>query len=151
MILYNNNDFSSLFYSLQPFNKSTLKRYGEEFTNYVDYMIKNSGVVIFSGGFYMDISKEKIHFRKSKRENREASEISIIELQQGIKQFFSSFSSFDIDDLKSIFASLVDYDKEDADFSLRFDEAIDMLVNENIIRIQDREASLFFSLDSIEQ
>ena len=114
-------------------------------------MIKNSGVVIFSGGFYMDISKEKIHFRKSKRENREASEISIIELQQGIKQFFSSFSSFDIDDLKSIFASLVDYDKEDADFSLRFDEAIDMLVNENIIKIQDREASLFFSLDSIEQ
>ena len=151
MILYKNNDFSSLFYSLQPFNKSTLKRYGEEFTNYVDYMIKNSGVVIFSGGFYMDISKEKIHFRKSKRENREASEISIIELQQGIKQFFSSFSSFDIDDLKSIFASLVDYDKEDADFSLRFDEAIAMLVNENIIRIQDREASLFFSLDSIEQ
>lgn len=151
---YNSNDinlklledkkYDELFYSLQPVKKYILDEYlkDEGFNRYISYMKDEVGLIIYQGGFYMDISKKMIKFRKSKLNDRNIEDISITEIIQGIKEFVSSFKEFDIDQLKDIISKLLDTSSDDVGFSLRYKEAISMMKREKIIKIENEKISL---------
>ena len=141
--MLNDNKYDEVFNILQPVKKEIVKEINNSDLNrYIDYMKNNIGIIIEKDGFYMDVSKGMIKFRKSNKETRKIEDLSTVEFMQGIKEFVSSFKYFNVDELETIFAALLGYKKSDPNFSLRFKEAIFMLVQKKIITIKDDNASL---------
>lgn len=142
--LLEDKKYDELFYCLQPVKKYILDEYLKDdgLKKYILYMKDEVGLIIYQGGFYMDISKKMIKFRKSKLINRSIEDISITEITQGIKEFVSSFKDFDIDQLKEIIAELLNTSSSDVIFSLRYKEAISMMKREKIIKEDNEKISL---------
>jgi hypothetical protein len=90
-------------------------------------------VIIEKDGFYRDISFSRITFKTSDKSIRTMEEISEEELMQGMKAFIYSFDFFEEEELRSILATLVDYDTDDPEFSLRFDDAVETMIEQGLI------------------
>lgn len=133
--LINHHQYEDAFYGVQPIRKSIADRITNQgFQKWLDYQVNSIGLIINKDGFYMDVSLEKIDFKKSDKSIRIMEEISEIELMQGIKAFVFSFDFFEEEELRSIMSALVGYDANDPEFSLHFDDVIEMMLNHRILK-----------------